>query len=407
MSDRANTRGQRRRILVVAGYFPPAQHGGGPVRSIVAMLRRIPDGFQTTVLTRNTDVDSAAPLTNHAGGSVVEWAPGIGVRYVSTRSFRSVASALLGVRRWKPDIIFLNSFFDPSLAIAFQLLIAVKLLQPRLLLLAPRGEFSEGALRLKSRKKAAYIGLYKALRLHKSVAWIASTDEEAADIRRTVDRKARIIVRQNDVELPARAAVPPARDPCKRLRLVHFGRCVPKKGLDIALEALKTVEAPVEFDIFGNEEDRSYTDRCKEIAAELPERSRARFFGHIDAESVRDTIEMYDAALFPTLGENFGHVIAESLSVGCPVMVSDTTPWSETMRHGGGFVVVPNTPQSWAKAIDDYFRVGPTGWAGARSRAAAAYEDWFGQTVNQPHIFELAAKAMLELEQNAAKVWPH
>ena len=77
------------------------------------------------------------------------------------------------------------------------------------------------------------------------------------------------------------------------------------------------------------------------------------------------------------------------------------------MRRGGGFVVKPNTPQSWAKAIDDYFRVGPTGWAGARSSAAAAYEDWFGQTVNQPHIFELAAKAMLELEQNAQKVRPH
>jgi len=406
VSDGANGPGRRCRILVVAPHFPPAQHGGGPIRSVAAMLNRVPDGFETTVFTRNTDMDSAAPLTDRAG-ELVEWAPGIVVRYVTTRSPKSFTNAVLDVRRAKPDIIFLNSFLDPILAIVFQLLIAVKLLQPRLLLLAPRGEFSEGALSLKSRKKSVYIAVYKALRLYKSVVWMASSENEVADIRRTIDATARIIVRQVDVELPPRAAVPPVRDPSERLRLVYFGRCVPMKGLDIVLDALKTVEAPIELDIFGNEEDGSYTCKCKEIAAQLTGRSRARFFGHIDAGSVRDTVRMYDLALFPTLGENFCHAIAEALSVACPVMVSDTTPWSETVRRGGGFVVKPNTPQTWAKAIDDYFRLGPTGWADARSRAAAAYEDWFGQTVNQPHIFELAAKAMLEREQNAAKVWPH
>jgi glycosyltransferase involved in cell wall biosynthesis len=398
MSDREDTRGKDCRILVVAPHFPPAQHGGGPIRSIVAMLRHVPDGFETSVFTRNTDVGSASPLTDHTG-EAVDWAPGVDVTYVTTRSLESVANALLGVRRSKPEIIFLNSFFDALFSIAFQMLIAVRLLKPGLLLLAPRGEFSEGALRLKSRKKAVYIGIYKALRLYKSVVWMASTEEEAVDIRSTIDTRARIIVHQDDVELPARAAIPPARDDCERLRLVHFGRCVPKKGLDIALQALKTVDAQVEFDIFGNEEDRSYTYRCKEIAAELPATSRVRFFGHIDADSVRDTIRMYDAAVFPTLGENFGHVIAESLSVSCPIMVSDTTPWTETVRRGGGFVVEPNTPQSWAKTIDDYFRAGPTGWADARSKAAGAYEDWFMRTVNQPHIYELAAKTLLELER--------
>lgn len=398
MSDGADGSGQRCRILVVAPYFPPAQHGGGPIRSIVGMLRRVPDGFDTTVFTRNADLGSVEPLTAH-GGEFVEWAPGIAVNYVATRSLKSFTNAVLDVRRSKPDIIFLNSFFDAALAIIFQLLIAVKFLQPRLLLLAPRGEFIEEALRLKSRKKAVYIGVYKALRLHKSVVWIASAEDEVAEIKRTIDATARIIVRQDDVELPARAAAPPVRDPGERLRLVHFGRCVPKKGIDIALEALKTVEAPVDFDIFGNEEDRSYSDRCKEIAAELSGSARARFFGHIDADSVRDTVRMYDAAIFPTLGENFGHVIAEALSVGCPVMVADTTPWSETVRSGGGFVVAPNTPQSWAKTIDDYFRIGPAGWADARSKAAAAYEDWFRETANQPHIYELAAEALLDLDR--------
>lgn len=406
MTERDDARGQRCRVLVVAPYFLPAQHGGGPVRSISAMLRHVPEAFETSVLTRNADVGSVVPLTDHPD-ELSEWAPGIVVRYVTTTSLRSVADAIRNVRRASPDIIFLNSFFDPLLSIALQLLTVVKFLRPRLLLLAPRGEFSPGALGLKAHKKAVYIGLYKALRLYRQVVWTASTEQEAADIRRAIDARAEIIVRENDVELPALAALPPKRDPRERLRLIHFGRCVPKKGLDIALEALKAVEAPIELDIFGHEEDALYTSKCKQIAAELTGRSRARFAGHIDPDSVRDTVRVYDAALFPTLGENFGHVIAEALSVACPVMVADTTPWSETVRRGGGIVVEPNTPQNWAKAMDDYARLGPTGWAHARSKAAAAYNDWFRQTVNQPHVFELAARAVLEFEQNTQKDRPH
>jgi len=35
----------------------------------------------------------------------------------------------------------------------------------------------------------------------------------------------------------------------------------------------------------------------------------------------------YDLFFFPTRGENYGHVIAESLSVGTSVLTSDQTPW--------------------------------------------------------------------------------
>jgi glycosyltransferase involved in cell wall biosynthesis len=40
---------------------------------------------------------------------------------------------------------------------------------------------------------------------------------------------------------------------------------------------------------------------------------------------------------FPTRGENYGHVIAESLSVGTPVLISDQTPWRELSSDGLGW----------------------------------------------------------------------
>jgi glycosyltransferase involved in cell wall biosynthesis len=43
--------------------------------------------------------------------------------------------------------------------------------------------------------------------------------------------------------------------------------------------------------------------------------------------------------LIPTLGENFGHVIFESLAVGCPVLISDRTPWRGLEEKGVGWDV--------------------------------------------------------------------
>jgi glycosyltransferase involved in cell wall biosynthesis len=46
---------------------------------------------------------------------------------------------------------------------------------------------------------------------------------------------------------------------------------------------------------------------------------------------VREVFSRYDAFVLPTLGENVGHVIAESLSASCPVICSDETPWTDLL----------------------------------------------------------------------------
>ena len=44
----------------------------------------------------------------------------------------------------------------------------------------------------------------------------------------------------------------------------------------------------------------------------------------------------YDAFIFPTLSENYGHVIVESLIVGTPVIISNNTPWTDVNDFGCG-----------------------------------------------------------------------
>ena len=49
---------------------------------------------------------------------------------------------------------------------------------------------------------------------------------------------------------------------------------------------------------------------------------------------------MSSADLFalPTLGENFGHAIAEALAVGCPIAVPQTTIWTSLAEQCGYLV---------------------------------------------------------------------
>src|SRR5690606_20694183 len=47
----------------------------------------------------------------------------------------------------------------------------------------------------------------------------------------------------------------------------------------------------------------------------------------------------YDLFFLPTRGENYGHVIAEALSMGTPVLISDQTPWRELQADDLGWDV--------------------------------------------------------------------
>ena len=59
--------------------------------------------------------------------------------------------------------------------------------------------------------------------------------------------------------------------------------------------------------------------------------------------------------IFPTLGENFGYVIYESLSCGCPVLMSkDTTPWNDLDNNGVGFNIDLKNKKKWIEKIEFY-----------------------------------------------------
>ena len=98
--------------------------------------------------------------------------------------------------------------------------------------------------------------------------------------------------------------------------MVFLSRIVPMKNLLYAIEILNdSYIGSVEFNIYGLIEDREYWDKCEKAIAKLPSNIRCEYCGSVKPDESTSVFAENDVFLFPSRGENFGHVIFESLFV--------------------------------------------------------------------------------------------
>ena len=58
--------------------------------------------------------------------------------------------------------------------------------------------------------------------------------------------------------------------------------------------------------------------------------------------------------LFPTLGENYGHVILEAMMASCPVVISDRTPWLDLEKNNVGYSIPLEDKAKYIKCLQQY-----------------------------------------------------
>ena len=58
--------------------------------------------------------------------------------------------------------------------------------------------------------------------------------------------------------------------------------------------------------------------------------------------------------LLPSLGENFGYVILEALIAGCPILISDRSPWRDLPQKFAGYDLSLDCPSEFGKAIERF-----------------------------------------------------
>jgi glycosyltransferase involved in cell wall biosynthesis len=123
------------------------------------------------------------------------------------------------------------------------------------------------------------------------------------------------------------------------LKFINVARISIEKGTLKMIESLKDIEYSVILDIYGPIYDVAYWEKCKIVIEQLPNHVTVNHKGFIESELVLELINSYDFFILLSQGENFGHSILEALSVGCPVIISDQTPWRDLESKGIGWDV--------------------------------------------------------------------
>jgi glycosyltransferase involved in cell wall biosynthesis len=271
--------------------------------------------------------------------------------------------------------MYLNSYWDPRFTMLPLVARLLGLARCPSVLIAPRGEFSPAALALKRHKKAAVDVIWKrVVRRSAGVTWHATSPHEAELIRSRFPGATIVVVPEAIAD--ASASIEPSLVPSVPLKVIFVGRISPMKNLHLSIEALFHTRSEIQFDIFGPVEDDDYWRSCLDLARLLPHNVSLSHRGELQPEQVISMFARSEVFLFPTRGENFGHVIAESLAGGCPVLCSTNTPWSDLLDAGGGWAVRRLDAKALAEILDGYAELTAAERHARRLTAARVFADW-------------------------------
>ena len=346
----------KRTILTFTGCYLPGYLGGGPIRTIASMVEILGDEFDFKIVTLDRDLDSN---DHYPEISVDDWQK-VGkaeVFYVSPGNANITFIRRL-INSTEHDVLYLNSFFSPLFAIIPIILRRFRLVESVTTIIAPRGEFSFGALNIKSFKKRLYLLLSKTLKLYKNVVWQASSPREMENII-TVFGSGGKSSNAIQISIAPNLSMPKQTE-CDKvtkdkqpgsLKIVFLSRISPMKNLDGALRMLDGLSGDIRFSIFGPLEDMNYWGKCQRIIDTLPSNIHVSYEGSVEPDKVVSKMSQYDLFFLPTHGENFGHVIVEALVAGCPILISDQTPWRELEKEGVGWDLSLKSPEKFTAVL--------------------------------------------------------
>lgn len=339
-------------VMACVDYYLPGYKGGGPAVSVSRMAERLSQEVEFCVFSRDRDLGDDTPYPDVPLG---EWFERGGIRYFYAPPQKLGPAGLLrAMNAIRPDVVYLNSYFSRITRSALVLRV-LGLTKKASFLIAPRGEFSPGALQLKAAKKRVYLRLLGALGQHKNLTWQVSSIHEMRDTKAVIEERATCFVKAPDlmdvtVDPVAQTSLP--KQPGEA-QFTFISRLSPKKNLLGAIEMLRDVKGKATFTIYGPIEDLNYWASCEKAMSSLPDGVACLHEGPIPPAEVCSKLSQHHFFLFPTLGENFGHVIPEALSAGCPTLLSDQTPWQDLGDRGAGWVMPLEDRAAWVRAIQD------------------------------------------------------
>jgi glycosyltransferase involved in cell wall biosynthesis len=329
----------------------PGFKAGGPIRSVANIVNAFKEEFEIYILTSAYDLGETEPYED-VELNLWHEQEGVFIKYLE-KKLMNVSAMTDNIKEVDPDVLYLNSLFSR----VFTLIpLAVARKRKIKTILAPRGMMGKGALGIKYRKKKYFIKIAKFLGWYKRVIWHASTESEKNEIKLNFGKKANVAIAQN---IPLSQTLDLVdilnRKKTGKVKFVYISRIARVKNLHLAIEAIRKIKSDVvvEFDIYGNIEDKDY---YKTFDKEIKKYKSVsiEYKGVLNPNTIANVYADADFMILPTMHENYGHAIVEAWSNGCPVIISKNTPWKNLRIQDLGWDVnIDDGLEGLTKAIQE------------------------------------------------------
>ncbi len=372
------------KLLIFCDWYAPAFKAGGPIRSIVNLVERFKYEYDIYVFTSDRDINQKKPIKDI---DTDQWLQqeGYHIWYYSsgTMSFKKVKAVIAEIN---PDKIYLNSMFSNMIKPIMAAYATGKII------IAPRGMLRSSALAVKPIKKFFYLWFLRMLGIDRYLNFHSTGQDETQDIKRCFPAAKKIVLAQN-LPVSVNEQLTPIEKPIGLLRIIFVGRLHPIKKLDFLLEALAKAKGDIKLDIVATREDEAYWKQCKKMIGKLQLKFDITTYIDLPHNKIKPLLEKAHLFALPTEGENFGHAIFEALAVGCPVLISDQTPWQSLRKQKAG-VELPLADQScFTEVIQEFVEMPDAAWQEYRQGAwslATSYQQNLASAEQYHELFKNA-----------------
>ncbi len=145
---------------------------------------------------------------------------------------------------------------------------------------------------------------------------------------------------------------PPA-DTFPRPWLLFVGQITPRKGYDLALQALAEIvrHYPTATLLVVSGINQAQRERLLSLAQQLGIAGNVQLLGYLPDADLINLYRASDALLFPTRYEGFGLPLLEAMAAACPLVASDIPVVREIVQHGSnGLLFGYNDAHACARA---------------------------------------------------------
>ena len=163
-------------------------------------------------------------------------------------------------------------------------------------------------------------------------------------------------------------------------RFVFLGRVHPKKGPDIIIKTIARLQASGYWSpqmmrlVMAGPADGAYAAELKALAEKLGVTDSIVWTGMLLGDDKWGALQCAEAFVLPSHQENFGIAVAESLSVGVPVLISKSVNiWAEIVADGAG-TAGDDTEAGFEQQMMEWMNLPPAQVARMRRRARRCFK---------------------------------